>query len=244
MIGTVAVATLQALLSRRRAALMVLLAAVPVLVAVLGRAYGEPGDAVGQTAGMLDASVLGSLLPLVALVFGTAALGAELEDSTAIHLLTKPVARWRIVAGKALAAAPLTMLLAGGATILAGMILGGDRGAASVTLAYTLAALAGGVAYTVLFIALSIVTGRALILGLVYVVIWEEMLAGLFEGTRVLSVRQYLTGLVAAVDPSGAVGSGTPLALGVAVIGLLAVVAGSFLVAVWALERHEVTAGD
>lgn len=244
MIATIAGATVRALLSRRRALLMVLLAAVPVLVGLLARAYGEPGDAVKQTAFLLESSVLTTLLPLVALVFGTAALGAELEDGSAIHLLTKPVARWRIVAAKVLAAAPLTAALAGGATLLTGMILGGDRGAAGVTLAYTLAVVVGSVAYVTLFTALSVLTGRALIIGLVYVAVWEGMLAGLFEGTRLLSIRQYVVGLVAAIDPAATVGTGASLAVGVALAGLLLVTAGSFAVAVRALEGHQVKAGD
>lgn len=244
MIPTIAGNTLRALLSRRRALLMALLAAVPALVALLGRAYGEPGDAVEQTAGLLEASVLTALLPLVALVFGTAALGAELEDGSAIHLLTKPVARWRIVAGKVLAAAPITAILVGGATLVTGLILGGDRGAAGLTLGYALAAAVGGLVYVMLFIALSILTGRALIVGLIYVAVWEGTLAGLFEGTRILSIRQYLVGLIAAIDPHWAAGAGTPLAPGVAAVGAVLVTAVSFLVAVKALERHQVSAGD
>ncbi len=244
MILTIAGNTLGALLSRRRALLMAVLAAVPALVALLARAYGEPGDVVQQTAGLLEASVLTALLPLVALVFGTAALGAELEDGSAIHLLTKPVPRWRVVAGKALAAAPLTGLLVGGATLVTGLILGGDRGAAGLTLAYTLAAAVGGVVYVLLFIALSVLTGRALIVGLIYVAVWEGTLAGLFEGTRVLSIRQYLLGLIAAIDPHWVAGTGAPLAPGVAAAGAVLVAAGSFLVAVQALERHQVSAGD
>ncbi len=244
MILAIAANTLRALLSRRRALLMAILAAVPALVALLGRAYGEPGDVVGQTAALLEATVLTALLPLVALVFGTAALGAELEDGSAIHLLTKPVARWRIVAGKVLAAAPVTAILVGTATLVTGLILGGDRGAAELTVAYALAAAVGGVVYVMLFVALSILTGRALIVGLIYVAVWEGTLAGLFDGTRILSIRQYLVGLLAAVDPHWAPEAGTPLAPGVAVAGVILVTAVSFLVAVQALERHQVSAGD
>ncbi len=37
------------------------------------------------------------------------------------------------------------------------------------------------------------------------------MLAGLFEGTRVLSIRQYVLSIVAALDPSDTVGSASTL---------------------------------
>lgn len=244
MILTIAGVTVRALLSRRRAVLMLLLAAVPVLVGLLARVRGRPGDAVEQVANMLEPSVVATLLPLIALVFGTAALGAELEDGSAIHLLTKPIARWRIVVAKILAAVPITAVLAGGATLLTGMLIGGDRGAAGVTVVYTLAVLVGAVVYVTLFIALSVLTTRALIVGLVYVAVWEGMLGGLFEGTRVLSVRQYVVGIVAALDPSGVEGLLAPLSPATAVVGALVVSGVAFVVAVRALERYQLSAGD
>ena len=51
------------------------------------------------------------VLPLIALVFGTAALGMELEDGTGVHLLTKPVERWQIIVVKTLVAGTLTAVL-------------------------------------------------------------------------------------------------------------------------------------
>ena len=76
---------------------MLLLAAIPVLVGLLVRANGNGVPHVGAT---LDGLVIRIVLPLVALVFGTAALGSELEDGTAVHLLTKPIRRSTIVLAK------------------------------------------------------------------------------------------------------------------------------------------------
>lgn len=244
MIRMIAAVTLRSLLARRRALLMLLLAAVPVVVGLLLAAGDRRGDAVEEVAGILDGAIVATVLPLIALVFGTAAIGAELEDGSAIHLLTKPVARWRIALAKASAAVLPTACLAGGATILTGLLVGGARGAASLTMVYTLAVVIGAVLYVMVFLALSIVTSRALIVGLVYVVVWEGMLGGLFEGTRVLSVRQYLVGIVAAIDPAGASGLGDPLDPATVVACCAIVLAGSGLVAVRALERHQVQAGD
>jgi ABC-2 type transport system permease protein len=102
----------------------------------------------------------------------------------------------------------------------------------------------GALVYVTLFVALSVLTTRALIVGLIYVAVWEGMLAGLFEGTKILSVRQYVVGLVAALDPSGTVGVAVPLSPATAVIGTLLVFAAAFAVAVRALERHQLSAGD
>ena len=50
-------------------------------------------------------------------------------------------------------------------------------------------------AYTAVFILLSVATSRALLFGLGYVFIWEGLVTELFCGTRYLSVRQYCLGI-------------------------------------------------
>ena len=46
------------------------------------------------------------------------------------------------------------------------------------------AAAIGSLLYCTVFVALSLITARALVFGLAYVLIWEGLLAGLFRGTR------------------------------------------------------------
>jgi ABC-2 type transport system permease protein len=244
MIATIAGVTVRSLLARRRAVLMLLLAGVPVLVGLLARLQDQTGDPLEQTADVLEALVVATLLPLLALVFGTAALGAELEDGSAIHLLTKPVARWRIVAAKILAAAPVAAGLAGSATLLTGLLVSGDQGGAGLAVAFTLAVVAGAVVYVVVFVALSVLTTRALIVGLAYVVVWEGMLAGLFEGTQILSVRQYVISFATALDPSGTMDASDALALPVAVVGAVIVLVAALVAAIRGLERYQLAAGD
>ena len=67
------------------------------------------------------------VLPLVALVFGTAALGSELEDGTGVHLLTKPIDRWTIVVAKIVVAGTLTAACVVPSTVLSGHPHGRDR---------------------------------------------------------------------------------------------------------------------
>lgn len=244
VVAAIAGVTLRALLARRRAVLMLLLAAIPVLLAVLARLRGLEGDGARQTTNTLGPVVVATLLPLIALVFGTSAIGAELEDGSAIHLLTKPVSRWRIVAAKLLAAAPVTAALVVGTTLVTGLVIGAGRGGVEVTLAFAVGVAVGSVLYSVVFIALSVLTGRALILGLVYVAIWEGALSGLFEGTRILSIRQYVTAFVAALDASGTVLGASTLPLGSALVGTVVVAVVAFVVAVRRLESHQVRTGD
>ena len=245
MIATIGGVTFRALVSRRRALLMVLLVLLPVGLAVLARLRGLPGDSLDRTAAVIQLLIIRTILPLVALVFGTSAIGAELEDGTAIHLLTKPVARWRIVSGKILAAVPVSAALVIASTLATGLIISGDRGGAGLTLAFCVAAGIGALLYVTVFVALSVMTSRALIFGLIYVVIWEGVLSGLLEGSRVLSIREYTMAIARALDPTGTISTtAAPLDIATAVVASVLVVVIGFWLASWRLAALELTGGD
>ena len=84
-------------------------------------------------------------------------------------------------------------------------------------------------------------TGHALIVGLIYVYIWEGVVAGLFTGTRLVSVHQYVLGVIAALDPTqpSLLPAHLPLSSSVELGALVAV--GAAVVAAWRLTRFEVS---
>jgi ABC-2 type transport system permease protein len=200
---TIASVTLRALLGRRRSILMLILAGMPILLGLLIRANESElrGETLGAT---IDGFVVRVVLPLIALVFGTAALGSELDDGTAVHILTKPVDRWLIVIAKIAVAGTLTAALVVPSTILAGLLMGGGgNGNVETTVAYGVATLIGSYLYAAIFLVLSVATSRGLIIGLAYSLIWEGILAGLLPGSQVFSVREYVGGIAAALAPAG-----------------------------------------
>ena len=138
--------------------------------------------------------IVTGVLPLTALMFGTSVIGDDLEDGTAIYLLTKPIPRWQILLPKLIAAWLLTTAVLILSTLLSG-ILAIESGGLDVVYGTTFAVVLGALVYTTLFVMLSIVSTHALIIGLVYVFIWEGALAGIFEGVRYLSVRHYTLGV-------------------------------------------------
>jgi ABC-2 type transport system permease protein len=203
MIDTILRLTLRSLLSRRRSILMLLLAVSPVLIAVLVRVAGRPVDPVRIELNVLDGLIVRTVLPLVALVLGTGAMGSELEDGTAVYLLAKPIPRWKITAAKLLAAGGLTAILVSPAALVTGLLIAGDQGGGGgVAVAYALAAVVGSFLYTGVFLAASVATGRALIIGLVYTLLWEGLLAGLFAGSRAFSIREYTIGIAGMISPA------------------------------------------
>ena len=143
-IGAILEVTVRALVNRRRTLLMLLLASAPVLIALLIRVAGRPVDPERLAGNILDGLVLRTVLPLIALVFGTAALGSELEDGTATFLFTKPVPRWKIVLAKWFGAAALTTALVVPAAVIAGVLIAGDQGGGlGLTLAAAVACVVG-----------------------------------------------------------------------------------------------------
>ncbi len=235
MTAAVASITLRALFNRRRTVLLLLLGALLVLIAVLFR-LGDPGEAESTevTRRLLADFGIAVLLPLVAVIIGTSALGSEIEDGTIVYLLAKPVPRSRIVLIKLVVAWLVTAALVAPAIAIAGLIGGEGQLAA----AHAIAAVIGALEYTAIFIALSLVTSRALIVGLAYVVVWEGVVAGLFSGTRIFSVRQHVLAVAEALGGPGAADS-AELALGVALAMAAVATAAAVILAIGRLATVE-----
>jgi ABC-2 type transport system permease protein len=244
MIATIARLTFQALAGRRRSVLVTLLGALPILIALLVRLSGRSSNLDAVSATILDRLVISAIVPLVGLIFGTAALGTELDDGTAVYLLTKPIGRWRIVAAKVAVATGMAIAVTAPPAFAAAVILGTGSSGVLLALAYTAGAVVAATLYVAVFMALSLVTGRALAIGLVYILVWEGVLAGLFEGTRTFSIRQYALGVADAVAGGHGFDSGDRIA-GPTAIALAAVaLAVALLIAVRRLQTYEIGEAD
>jgi ABC-2 type transport system permease protein len=198
--GIVASVTLRATMGRKRALLFALPPLILILTTVVLKTAKPP-----QTSWM--SSVLGDfgfsvVLPLTALVIGTSVLGAEIDDGSITHLLATPVRRSSVVAVKFVVAATLTMIFVAVPELLAGLIATG--GATKLAVGLFAGALAGSVIYTAVFVMISVLTTRAIAVGLLYVLIWESVLANFVTGARVLSIGQYSLSVADAIahDPS------------------------------------------
>jgi ABC-2 type transport system permease protein len=160
--------TLRGLLGRRRTILLVLLAGLPVLIALLIKISGGRPDADR----IIDTLVVRTVMPLVALIVGTAAIGSEIDDGTAVYLVIKPIPRWRIALSKILVAAGLTAILVVPAVLLATAIVGSRNDTTTTLVGFGVACLIGGSAYAAAFVALSLFTTRARLPGLASGIIW------------------------------------------------------------------------
>jgi ABC-2 type transport system permease protein len=209
-----------------------------VLVALALRVGVDPIERPQYASVLLETFGIATLMPLVALLFGTATIGAELEEGTAIYLLAKPVPRWVTLMTKLVVAALCSIALTCVPVLLAGLLAGGGQDGMAV--AFTVAAAAGSIIYCAIFVALSLVTGRALIFGLGYILIWEGVLAGLFAGTQTFSVRQETLALADALTDAPSAIVSAPLELGTALVVGTAVVVLATSIAIRRLGRIEI----
>ncbi len=238
MNGVIARITLRQLLSRRRTLLLVALSAIVILVAILRR-FSSTGLDAKFTADLLSTLGIGTLMPLVALIFGTGAIGAEREEGTAVYFLAKPVARRVVLATKLVIAIGCSVALTSIPILAAGLIAGGE-GSTRLAIGFALASAIGSALYCAIFVALSLVTTRAFIFGLVYVLVWEGFLASLFTGTRTLSVREHTLAFAQAIaNPASSVFK-ADLQLGTAVVVAAVVAFAALGIALRRLSRIEI----
>ena len=234
---TVAWITLRATLGRKRALLFAIPAAVLILFTIALKVSRPPARPwPSHVLGTFGFSVL---LPLTALIIGTSVLGAEIDDGSIIHLLATPVRRSSVVVTKFVIATGLTIVFAAVPELIAALISGGgsipaEAGAGLVTIgagkfahALFTGALACCVIYNAVFVMVSVATTRAIAVGLLYVLVWEVLMANFVSGARLLSVSHYGLGIANGFvnDPElqAGLGPATSVAMG-AIVTVLALV--------------------
>jgi ABC-2 type transport system permease protein len=164
------------------------------------------------------------VVPLVALLATSGLLAPEIDDGSIAYLLAKPISRYTIVVSKLLVAAACALVFAALPVLVAGLILRTD--APSFAVGFAVGALAGGVAYCALFALLSVMTRHAVVIGLIYLLVWEGLLGGLLDGVRWLSVTRWSAAVVQEIADLSLV-DGLPLGYAVPALTVL-IVAGAW----------------
>ena len=242
---TVAWITLRATLSRKRALLFALPAAILILFTLALKASRAPMRPwPSHVLGTFGFSVL---IPLTALIIGTSVLGAEIDDGSIVHLLATPVRRSSVVVTKFLVATGLPMVFAAIPELIAALIAGGGSapapaGAATagaggadftgmvsvssgkLAIGLFVGALACSVIYNAVFVMVSVATTRAIAVGLLYVLVWEVLLSNFVSGAKLLSVSHYGLGIANGFVNDTALQAGLTVATSV-VMGVIVTVA-------------------
>jgi ABC-2 type transport system permease protein len=137
-----------------------------------------------------------ALLPLLGLVYASGIVQDEQEEQTITYLLVRPIPKWAMYLVKLLATLTTTVGLAAFLTVLtyAAIYIGANSEEPNIPLRclqsvgiHSLAV----VAYCCLFGLMSLLTKRTLMVGIVYIVAIEGVLANLPFGIRLVTVIYY-----------------------------------------------------
>jgi ABC-2 type transport system permease protein len=200
MNAIVAQLTARSLLGRRRVLLLLLLPAVLLLLCSAVRLLA--GSDTSVTVGVLSGFALGTVVPLLGLIAGAGSIGPEIDDGSIVYLMSKPLSRHSIVHSKLAVAVAVVTVVAAVPTLLAGLVMSGTEEGLAV--GYSIGAIVAGFAYCALFVLLAIVTRNAVVVGLIYVLIWESLVGSFVPGAQVLSIQQWALAITEKVVGSSA----------------------------------------
>jgi ABC-2 type transport system permease protein len=221
--------SLRALLRGVRPLGIALLPLLAVLLAILDRVVSTDETAQTRYASLAETLFLSTAVAIVALVLGASAIGDERDDGSILQLAASPLRRHTIVLSK-LAAAWTAIVAICGPALAASIAIGlaGDTTLRAVLWSAGALALCGLV-YASLFLLLALVSGRPVLIGLVYIVLWEGSVATFAPQANWFSVGAYGRAMIAEGLP-GADRANVPSISGPAAIVVLAI-AGAVLTA-------------
>lgn len=216
------------LVTRGRVAALLLVGAVVAAIATAVGASGDRSDPVETGVRLISDLGFTTLVPIVALVFASAALGDMREDSTLVYLWLRPMDRWPVVVGAWLAAITVSLPLTLVPLLVASVAVDGGSGLVGAT---ALAAGVGVVAYSALFVLAGLLLKNAIVWGLGYILIWEGIVAAFGSFAAKLAIRGYTRSILTAItdidldlgDLSLTVGVVVPMIAAVAALVLASV---------------------
>ncbi len=174
-------------LPMRRTVMLVLLELAPVTIYLLATS-SRTSEAAFQGLVEIGASTFFALvLPVVSIVIAAGALGNERRDLTLSFIALRPLPRTSIAATKLAA----SIAAAGAVNLVGAIALGGAHtvryGGPGGIVALILATMVATAAYASLFLPLGFLTDRAVIIGLGYLLVFENGIVFALSGIVLLS---------------------------------------------------------
>jgi ABC-2 type transport system permease protein len=222
--------TLRSLFAGRRVLALAVLALVPVIAATVFASAGEVEPELFW-ARLLQRLLIPTITAFIAIVIGASAIADEREDGTILYLAATPLSRLTLIVTKVVAAWTATMALLAPATLASGAIaLGADADASQIVwplLGVALAALC----YCAVAAWLAMVLRRPVVIGVLYILLWEGSIATFAASADRFSIAAY--GRAIAVE--GVIDVNAPETAAAAAMILLVAVAA---LATWAAARR------
>lgn len=181
-------ATVRQLLPLRRAIVFVVaesaLAAVYVLMA---GAFSDDAAALERLFLMIITLYFPLLVPIVSLILASAALGDERRDGTLSFLVLRPIPRSVIAATKVIAAVIVAGALNAVGALGLSVAFAVESGTWDLVVPLVVGGLVATVVYSAIFVPLGFFTDRAVLVGLLFVLVFENGVAFAAPGLSALS---------------------------------------------------------
>jgi ABC-2 type transport system permease protein len=155
-----------------------------------------PESSPRDTYATLSGILVFRLLPLASAIFSTGVISQEVEQKTIVYLLTRPVKRSTLLFARSLASITVVAGIGILSAIAVSVAVFG-AGALSSDLLYRdmVAIVVGSLAYGSLFVLVSLLINRAMIICLLFAFAWETSVPNMPGEMYKLSITSYLTAI-------------------------------------------------
>jgi ABC-2 type transport system permease protein len=214
--------SLSEMLWSRRTIFMALIVAAPILISVflralvgLGLPLFEESRSGGPPIRMTGPAIFGMMIwgmylrfivPVLGLFYGTSLIADEVEDKTITYLFTRPIPRGAVLVGKYIAYMACTAFVVLPSVVVVYLLvvpMRGSLGAAFPDLLKDLLLLGLGLAvYGAVFAFVGAKFKRPLLIGLIFVFIWEQFVLAVPGYLKQFTVMFYLQAIVPHAMPA------------------------------------------
>lgn len=242
MSDTIFVLTLRQSLSIKRAAILLILAAIPLVIAIVSEILNTDWGR-NEMQGFIQALIINTALPLVALIVAAPVFADEIEDRTLTNLMLAPIARWQIGIPKTLAALSVVVIPMAVSTF-ASVIIIWQEDIYTSAIVGAFGILIGAIAFTSLFAFVGTLTTRAVVFGIVYVFGFEALISSAIPGLKYISISGMTIAIMQELGPTlvdaPKSGSNAPPPVEFAIPAIVAIIIITNLGTIWRLKRMDV----
>ena len=242
----------------RRTIFMALIVGTPVVIALILRVLVTLGLPLFENTRMTGPAIFGFfiwvlylrfIVPILGVFYGTSLMADEVEDKTITYLFVRPIPRGAVLIGKYLAYLACTVFVVLPSVMVVYLLvvpMQGTLGGSFIDLLKDLALLAIGLTvYGGLFAFVGAKMKRPLLIGLIFVLGWEQAVLAFPGYLKKFTVMYYLQGLVPHAMPNDGVVSllqgvfrESPTLAG-SLFSLFVIWAFSLAFGAWVVERRE-----
>ncbi len=135
------------------------------------------------------------ILALASAIFTTAIISQEVEQKTIVYLLTRPVPRWKLLLIRYVASVIVVSTVGILCTVLSSVGAYHGWGSNPLLLKDCIALIVGAFAYGALFLVVSLMFNRAMIICLLFAFGWETAVPNMPGQMYLVSIYSYLQGI-------------------------------------------------